>query len=140
MGTALTIGMRREQAGMDIGIAVYSNCDGLTPPALGRAVEERGFESLFWTEHTHVPVHSRRTAGGTTRGYAETYDPFVALSAVAAVTSSLKLGTGVCLVTQRDPIITAKEVASLDQLCEGRFLFGVGAGWNRQEMANHGTD
>jgi probable F420-dependent oxidoreductase len=125
---------------MDIGIAVYSNCDGLTPPELGRAVEERGFESLFWTEHTHIPVHSRSSSGGSTRGYAETIDPFVALAAVAAVTTTLTLGTAVCLVAQRDPIITAKEVASLDQLSGGRFQFGVGAGWNRMEMANHGTD
>lgn len=125
---------------MDIGIAVYSNCDGLTPPELGRAVEERGFESLFWTEHTHIPVHSRHSSGGSTRGYAETIDPFVALAAVAAVTTTLTLGTAVCLVAQRDPIITAKEVASLDQLSGGRFQFGVGAGWNRMEMANHGTD
>ncbi|MFB9686801.1 LLM class F420-dependent oxidoreductase [Amycolatopsis plumensis] len=125
---------------MDIGIAVYSGCEGLTPPELGRAVEERGFESLFWTEHTHIPVHSRRSSGGSPRGYAETIDPFVALAAVAAVTSTITLGTAVCLVTQRDPITTAKEVASLDQLSGGRFQFGVGAGWNRMEMANHGTD
>ena len=125
---------------MDIGIAVYSNCQGMTPPELGRAVAERGFESLFWTEHTHIPVQSRRTSGGSTRGYAETYDPFVALAAVAAVTTTLKVGTAVCLVPQRDPIVTAKEVASLDQVSGGRFLFGVGAGWNRMELANHGTD
>jgi probable F420-dependent oxidoreductase len=74
------------------------------------------------------------------REYADTYDPFVALAAVAAVTSTIKLGTGVCLVTQRDPITTAKQVASLDRLSDGRLLFGVGAGWNRPEMANHGTD
>ncbi|MFC5832264.1 LLM class F420-dependent oxidoreductase [Nonomuraea insulae] len=125
---------------MDIGIAVYSNCNGLTPQELGRAVEERGFESLFWTEHTHIPVHSRRPSGASTRGYAETVDPFVALAAVAAVTTTLTLGTAVCLVAQRDPITTAKEVASLDQLSGGRFQFGVGGGWNRMEMANHGTD
>ncbi len=125
---------------MDIGIAVYSNCEGLTPPELGRAVEERGFGSLFWTEHTHIPVHSRRSSGGSTRGFAETIDPFVALAAISAVTTTLTLGTAVCLVAQRDPIITAKEVASLDQLCGGRFQFGVGGGWNRLEMANHGTD
>jgi probable F420-dependent oxidoreductase len=125
---------------MDFGIAVYSNCSGMTPPELGRAVEERGFGSLFWTEHTHIPVHSRRSSGGSTRGYADTMDPFVALASVAAVTTTLTLGTAVCLVTQRDPIITAKEVASLDQLSGGRFEFGVGGGWNRMEMANHGTD
>jgi probable F420-dependent oxidoreductase len=112
----------------------------LTPPALGRAVEERGFDSLFYAEHTHIPVRSQRADGGPVRAYADTYDPFIALAGVAAVTTTLKLGTGICLVTQRDPIILAKEVASLDQLCGGRFLFGVGAGWNRLELANHGTD
>jgi probable F420-dependent oxidoreductase len=125
---------------MDTGIAVLGGSGGMTPPALGRAVEERGFESLFFAEHTHMPVESRRRDGGSAMDYAHTYDPFVALSGVAAVTATLKLGTSVCLVTERDPIITAKEVASLDRLCGGRFLFGVGAGWNRLEMANHGTD
>lgn len=114
--------------------------DGLTPQAVGRACEERGFESLFWAEHTHIPVRSRRADGGPARWYADTYDPFTALSAAAAVTSTLKLGTGVCLVIERDPITLAKEVASLDRLSGGRFLFGVGAGWNREEMADHGTD
>jgi probable F420-dependent oxidoreductase len=125
---------------MDIGISVFAGAYGLEPVALGRAVEERGFESLFFPEHTHIPVGSRRTDGRPTRIFAETYDPFVALSAIAAVTSTLKIGTGVCLVTQRDPIVTAKEVACLDRLSGGRFLFGVGAGWNRMELANHGTD
>lgn len=125
---------------MDIGITTFAGAYGMEPPALGRAVEERGFESLFFPEHTHIPVHSRRVDGSSTRRYAETYDPFVALSAVAAVTQTLKLGTGVCLVTERDPIVTAKEVACLDRLSGGRFLFGVGAGWNRTELANHGTD
>jgi probable F420-dependent oxidoreductase len=125
---------------VDLGIVVMIGSDGLTPQAVGRACEERGFESLFWAEHTHIPVRSRRADGAPTRFYAETYDPFTALSAAAAVTSTLKLGTGVCLVTERDPIILAKEVASLDRLSGGRFLFGVGAGWNREEMADHGTD
>jgi probable F420-dependent oxidoreductase len=125
---------------MDIGITVFAGAYGLEPPALGRAVEERGFESLFFPEHTHIPVASRRADGRPTRMFAETYDPFVALSAVAAVTSALTIGTGVCLVTQRDPIVTAKEVASLDRLSGGRFVFGVGAGWNRMELANHGTE
>jgi alkanesulfonate monooxygenase SsuD/methylene tetrahydromethanopterin reductase-like flavin-dependent oxidoreductase (luciferase family) len=113
---------------------------GLPPPELGRAVEERGFDSLFWAEHTHIPVGSVRADGRPARPYADTFDPFVALSAAAAVTSRIKLGTGVCLVTERDPITLAKEVASLDRLSGGRFLFGVGAGWNRAEMADHGTD
>ena len=125
---------------MDVGIAVFAGSYGLAPPALGRAVEERSFESLFWAEHTHIPVRSRRANGESTRGYAETHDPFVALSAVAAVTGTLRIGTAVCLVTERDPIVTAKAVASLDHISGGRFLFGVGAGWNREELANHGTD
>src|SRR6266545_2342577 len=125
---------------MDVGVAVFAGSYGLAPPALGRAVEERGFESLFYAEHTHIPVASRRPDGRPVRPFAETYDPFVALAAVAAVTTTLKVGTGGCRITERDPIITAKAVASLDRLAEGRFLFGVGAGWNREELANHGTD
>jgi probable F420-dependent oxidoreductase len=127
-------------AGMEIGIAFMTGTADLTPPELGRAAEERGFESLFYAEHTHIPTGSRRDDGRPVRGFADTYDPFVALAAAGAVTSRLKLGTGVCLVTQRDPITLAKQVASLDQVSGGRFLFGVGAGWNREEMADHGTD
>jgi probable F420-dependent oxidoreductase len=125
---------------MGLGIVLMLGSAGLTLPELGRAVEERGFDSLFCAEHTHIPVASTRNDGRPVRPYADTFDPFVALSAVAAVTSAIKLGTGVCLVTERDPITLAKEVASLDQLSGGRFLFGVGAGWNRAELANHGTD
>jgi probable F420-dependent oxidoreductase len=125
---------------MDTGVVLMMGSDGLTPPELGRAVEEHGFESLFYAEHTHIPVDSQRADGRPARPYADTYDPFVALAAVAAVTSTIKIGTGVCLVTERDPITLAKEVASLDHMSGGRFLFGVGAGWNRAEMANHGTD
>jgi probable F420-dependent oxidoreductase len=125
---------------VDIGIAVFTGSDGMPPHALARAVEERGFESLFYPEHTHIPVATKRPDGRSARGFADTYDPFVALAAAAAVTATLKLGTGVCLVPQRDPIVTAKAVASLDRLSGGRFLFGVGAGWNRLEMANHGTE
>jgi len=109
---------------------------------LGRAAEEHGFESLWLPEHTHIPA-SRRTPwpGGADlpQEYWHTLDPFVALGAVAAVTSTLRLGFGVCLVVERDPIVTAKEVASLDHLSGGRVLFGVGGGWNLEEMANHGT-
>jgi probable F420-dependent oxidoreductase len=130
----------RHSLSMDLGIVVMIGSDGLTPQAVGRACEERGFESLFWAEHTHIPVRSLRADGASTRWYADTYDPFTALSAAAAVTSTLKLGTGVCLVIERDPITLAKEVASLDRLSGGRFLFGVGAGWNREEMADHGTE
>lgn len=125
---------------MDVGIVLMPECKELTPQVLGPAVEDLGFESLFYPEHTHIPVNTRRGDGGPARDYADTYDPFVALAAVAAVTTTLKLGTAVCLVTERHPITTAKEVASLDQVSGGRFLFGVGAGWNRLEMANHGTD
>jgi probable F420-dependent oxidoreductase len=125
---------------MDIGVASTTGTDGLLPADLGRAVEERGFESLFFAEHTHIPVRSRRSDGRPTRDYADCYDPFVALAGVASVTTRIKLGTAVCLVTERDPIVLAKEVSSLDRISGGRFLFGVGAGWNRLEMADHGTD
>ncbi|HLE43996.1 MAG TPA: LLM class F420-dependent oxidoreductase [Methylomirabilota bacterium] len=109
---------------------------------LARALEERGFESLFLPEHTHIPV-SRRTpfpsGGPLPKEYAHTLDPFVALTAAAAATTRLRLGTGICLLIERDPIVTAKAAASLDLLSNGRFLFGVGAGWNVEEMENHGT-
>jgi probable F420-dependent oxidoreductase len=110
---------------------------------LGRAAEDYGFESLFLPEHTHIPTNRVTpwpSGGELPREYSHTLDPFIALGAVAAVTRRIKLGTGICLVIQRDPILLAKEVASLDQLCGGRFLFGVGAGWLREEIANHGTD
>ena len=110
---------------------------------LARAAEQRGFESLWVPEHTHIPT-SRRTPfpGGAElpREYSHTIDPFVGLAAAAAVTTKLKLGTAICLVVERDPIVLAKEVASLDLLSNGRFLFGVGVGWNREEMEDHGTD
>src|SRR6267154_3773283 len=115
---------------------------GIEVSELARALEARGFESLFVCEHTHIPV-SRRSpypgGGELPKRYSHTHDPFVALSFAAAATKSLKLGTGICLVPQRDPIITAKSVASLDRLSGGRFLFGVGGGWNAEEMENHGT-
>jgi probable F420-dependent oxidoreductase len=128
---------------LDFGVAIFPTDYSIDPVSLGWMAEERGFESLWFPEHTHIPV-SRDTpypAGGDLpREYWHTYDPFVALAAVAASTTSLKVGTGICLVVERDPITTAKEVASLDRLSGGRFLFGIGAGWNREEMANHGTD
>src|ERR687887_1748181 len=115
----------------------------VAPDELARMAEERGFESLFFPEHTHIPA-SRRTrypgGGELPPEYSHTHDPFVALTAAAAATERLLVGTGICLVIERDPITTAKEVASLDQLSGGRFLFGVGAGWNREEMENHGTE
>jgi probable F420-dependent oxidoreductase len=128
---------------MDVGLVYFPTDYTIAPAALARLAEERGFESLFVCEHTHIPV-SRATpwpAGADLpRDYWHTYDPFVALSAAAAVTERLKLGTGICLVVERDPITLAKEVASLDRLSGGRFLFGVGAGWNLEEMRHHGTD
>jgi probable F420-dependent oxidoreductase len=128
---------------MELGLAHFLTDYGMQPAELARRVEERGFESLFLPEHTHIPV-SRETPypGGDElpREYSHTVDPFVALAAAAAVTERLKVGTGVCLVIERDPIVTAKEVATLDHVSDGRFLFGVGAGWNREEMKNHGTD
>ncbi len=128
---------------MDYGIAIFPTDYGTDPPTLARLVEERGFESLFFPEHTHIPA-SRRTpypgGGELPQEYWHTYDPFVGLAAAAAVTTTLRLATGICLVIQRDPIVTAKEVASLDRISGGRFLFGVGAGWNLEEMENHGTD
>src|SRR3954451_7252040 len=130
-------------AELEFGLAIFPTDYSIDPVALGRLAEERGFESLWFPEHTHIPV-SRDTpypAGGELpKQYWHTHDPFVALAAVAAATERLKLGTGICLVVERDPITTAKEVASLDRLSGGRFLFGVGAGWNREEMRNHGTD
>jgi probable F420-dependent oxidoreductase len=125
------------------GIAFFPTAYSIAPVELARLTEERGFESLFFTEHTHIPA-SRETpypAGGELPPeYSRTYDPFVALSFAAAATERLRIGTGICLVVERDPIVTAKEVASLDVLSGGRMLFGVGAGWNREEMRGHGTD
>jgi probable F420-dependent oxidoreductase len=128
---------------MELGLAILLTDYSMQPARLGSLAEERGFESLFLAEHTHIPV-SRETPypGGTElpREYSHTLDPFVGLAAAAAATERLKLGTGVCLVIERDPIVTAKEVATLDHVSGGRFLFGVGAGWNKEEMRDHGTD
>jgi probable F420-dependent oxidoreductase len=128
---------------MDIGVAVFPTPDTVAPGPLARLVEERGHESLFFPEHTHIPA-DRRTpypgGGELPRKYARTYDLFVALTAAAAATPKLRVGSGICLVNQRDPITTAKAVASVDHLSGGRLEFGVGAGWNREEMDNHGTD
>jgi len=128
---------------MVFGVSYFPTDETTDPVTLGRMVEERGFESFFVTEHTHIPA-SRRTPypAGTDlpREYWRIYDPFVALAAVASATTTLRLGTAICLVVERDPIITAKEVASVDRLSGGRMIFGVGAGWNLEEMENHGTD
>ncbi|MAU50312.1 MAG: LLM class F420-dependent oxidoreductase [Actinobacteria bacterium] len=128
---------------MDFGVNIFPCEYGISLTVLGSALEERGFESLWVAEHSHIPRD--RTApwpGGDVlpQMYYDAMDPFVVLSAVAAVTKKLKVATGIALVIQRDPIQTAKEVASLDVLSEGRFLFGIGAGWSLEEMENHGTD
>jgi probable F420-dependent oxidoreductase len=127
---------------MHYGLTIFPTDYSIHPAELGRAAEERGFESLWVAEHSHIPC-SRKTPwpGGAElpKMYYDVVDPFVALSMAAAATTKLKVGTGICLVIQRDPIQTAKEVASLDLLSGGRFLFGVGGGWNVEEMANHGT-
>jgi probable F420-dependent oxidoreductase len=128
---------------VDHGIMMFPTDDAIDPPTLAEEVEDRGFDSLWFPEHSHIPV-SRQSpypgGGDLPRMYVHTYDPFVALTAAAAATTTLKVGTGIALVIQRDTIHTAKEVASLDRLSGGRFLFGIGAGWNREEMADHGTN
>jgi probable F420-dependent oxidoreductase len=128
---------------MHVGAFMFSTEYAIRIDELARALEERGFESLFVPEHTHIPT-SRRTpfpgGGELPKEYSHTLDPFVALTAAAAATRRLRVGTGICLVIQRDPIVTAKEVASLDLLSGGRFEFGVGAGWNTDEIENHGTE
>jgi len=128
---------------MKFGISTFVTDEGIAPGALGRAIEDRGFDSLFIAEHTHIPL-SRKSpwprGGELPRKYYRTLDPFVTLTAAAAVTERLLLGTGVALIVERDPIVTAKEVASLDLVSGGRAIFGVGVGWNREEMENHGTD
>jgi probable F420-dependent oxidoreductase len=127
---------------MKHGLTTFPTDYSMHPAELGRAAEERGFESLWVAEHSHIPC-SRKTPwpGGAElpKMYYDVVDPFVALAMAAAATTRLKVGTGICLVIQRDPIQTAKEVASLDLLSGGRFVFGVGGGWNVEEMANHGT-
>jgi probable F420-dependent oxidoreductase len=128
---------------MDLGLVTFATDYSMPVAHLAVAAEDRGFESLFLTEHTHIPA-SRLTpyAGGADlpRQYWHTLDPFVAFGMIAAVTRRLRFGTGICLITERDPILTAKEVATIDYLSGGRFEFGVGAGWNAEEMRNHGTD
>lgn len=128
---------------MKIGISTFITDQGIRPAALGTALEERAFDSLFIAEHSHIPV-KRETpypgGGELPEMYYRTLDPFVALSVVAAVTRHLLLGTGIALIPHRDAILTAKEVASLDLVSDGRAVFGVGIGWNREEMRNHGAD
>jgi probable F420-dependent oxidoreductase len=131
---------------MKLGIAIFPADFAIRPDELARAVEERGFESLFFTDHTHIPAtpQTRKlmqdTQGGVQPHFTHNYDPFVAIAYAAAATQTLRLGTGVCLVPEREPIATAKTVASLDVLSHGRVLLGVGVGWIPEEIANHGID
>src|SRR5208282_4942437 len=132
----------REAQTMHFGASIFFTDYSITPAELGPELESRGFESLWAAEHSHIPLSRKSPWGGggeLPKQYYDVMDPFVTLTAAAAVTRTLLLGTGVCLVNQRDPIQTAKLVASIDQVSNGRFLFGVGNGWNVEEMANHGT-
>ncbi|OYV36508.1 MAG: hypothetical protein B7Z80_15345 [Rhodospirillales bacterium 20-64-7] len=128
---------------MKFGASMFFTDYSITPAALARAMEERGFDTLWAPEHSHIPL-SRKTpfplGPELPKRYYDVMDPFVTLTAAAMVTTRLRLGTGICLIAQRDPIQTAKLVASIDQVSGGRFLFGVGNGWNQDEMENHGTD
>jgi len=127
---------------MDVGAALFFTDYSIGPVELAQALEQRGFESLWAPEHSHIPL-SRQSpfpqGGELPKKYYDVMDPFVTLAAAAAVTTRLRVATGICLVVQRDPIQTAKQVATLDQVSGGRFLFGIGAGWNAEEMADHGT-
>lgn len=137
------VGARRVPVGVRFGIATFVTDEGIRPAALGRALEERGFDSVFLAEHSHIPA-SRESpypgGGDLPRVYYRTLDPFVTLAAMADATTDLLLGTGIALLPQRDIIHTANETASLDLVSDGRLVFGVGAGWNREEMRDHGVD
>ncbi|HXV36589.1 MAG TPA: LLM class F420-dependent oxidoreductase [Myxococcota bacterium] len=127
---------------MHVGVAIFPTEYAIPMAELARAAEERGFESLWVSEHSHIPVARRSPWPGgpdLPKMYYDTLDPFVALASAASVTSHIRLATGICLIVERDPIHTAKQVASLDRVSGGRFLFGIGAGWNLEEMENHGT-
>ena len=127
---------------MEIGLSIFATADSIHPVRLGREAEARGFESLFFIEHTHIPS-SRKTpyplGGDLPSIYWQAYDPFVGLAQVAAVTTQLRVGTGICLVPEHHPLALAKRIASLDSLSNGRFIFGIGAGWNAEELENHGV-
>lgn len=128
---------------MRIGVLTFVTDEGIGPAELGAALEQRGFASLFLAEHSHIPVDAQTPyplGGPIPRKYYRTLDPFVALTAAAAATEKLVVGTGIALIPQRDPILTAKEVVSLDLVSQGRFRFGAGVGWLREEIANHGVD
>ena len=127
---------------MHLGLTIFPTEYSISMVDLGRAAEERGFESLWVSEHTHIPV-SRKSpwpgGGDLPKMYYDTLDPFVALAAAASATSRIKLATGICLIVERDPIHTAKLVTSVDQVSGGRFMLGIGGGWNLADMENHGT-
>jgi probable F420-dependent oxidoreductase len=128
---------------MQLGVLTFVTDEGIGPVDLAVGLEERGFASLFLAEHTHIPVDAKTPypgGGPIPPKYYRTLDPFVALTAAAVATNDLFVGTGIALLPQRDPILTAKEVASLDLISGGRFGFGVGVGWLREEIANHGVD
>ena len=127
---------------LECGVIIFSTDKAMPPIELAKEVEARGLDSFFVPEHTHIPLDSNNPflpGDELPEPYRRTYDPFVVLGACAAVTSRIKLGTGICLVTQRHPITLAKEVATVDRISNGRFIFGVGAGWNRPEVENHGV-
>src|SRR6202040_3055814 len=127
---------------MEFGASIFFTDYSISPTDLAMAMEERGLDALWVAEHSHIPVPRRTPAPGggeLPKRYYDVMDPFVTLAVAAAATKRLKLGTGVCLVIQRDTIQTAKLVASLDQVSNGRFLFGIGCGWNAEEMEDHGT-
>src|SRR6202012_5915468 len=127
---------------MKFGASMFFTDYSMTPAELATALEQRGFDIVWAPEHSHIPL-SRKTSfvlgGDLPKRYYDVMDPFVTLTAAALATKTLKIGTGVCLIAQRDPIQTAKLVASIDQISHGRFLFGVGDGWNQEEIENHGT-
>ena len=128
---------------MRFGVLTFVTDEGIGPVALGEGLEQRGFASLFLAEHSHIPVNTKTPypmGGPIPRKYYRTLDPFVALTAAAVATAKLIVGTGIALIPQRDPVLTAKEVVSLDLVSQGRFRFGVGVGWLREEIANHGVD
>jgi probable F420-dependent oxidoreductase len=127
---------------MKFGVAIFPTDYAISMSELAPAAEQLGFESLWVAEHSHIPTNETRWPGGQElpKHYWHTLDPFVALTIAAQASKTLLIATGICLVIQRDPIHTAKAVASLDHVSNGRFLFGIGAGWNRHEMADHGTE
>ena len=127
---------------MEFGVTMFVTDYSISATDLAVAIEERGFDALFVPDHSHIPAaRSSSFAGGDVLpdDYIRNHDMFTTLTAAAAVTKRIRLGTGICLVVERDPIITAKQIASLDQISNGRVDFGIGGGWNREEMENHGT-